>query len=85
VFFFFKQKPASEIYSGLVGWELCKKDSFLSRTNPPGADLNVAKQRPEGWGAEKPAINGQASNQSEARPHGRAFCVFIHEKLKHPE
>ncbi|WP_205948760.1 hypothetical protein, partial [Raoultella ornithinolytica] len=31
------------------------------------------------------AINGQASNQSEARPHGRAFCVFIHEKLKHPE
>ncbi|MFC3067556.1 hypothetical protein ACFH1Q_29560, partial [Raoultella ornithinolytica] len=31
------------------------------------------------------AINGQASNQSEARPHRRAFCVFIHEKLKHPE
>ena len=22
------------------------------------------------------AINGQASNQSEARPHGRAFCVL---------
>ncbi|MGO2253036.1 MAG: hypothetical protein ACTH6L_18575, partial [Raoultella ornithinolytica] len=23
------------------------------------------------------AINSQASNQSEARPHGRAFCVFV--------
>ncbi|HHJ4446475.1 TPA: hypothetical protein ACQJMR_002043, partial [Raoultella ornithinolytica] len=46
-------------------------------TNPPGADLNVAKQRPEGWRAGKPAINGQAPNQSEARPHGRAFCVFV--------
>ncbi|WP_413702802.1 hypothetical protein, partial [Raoultella ornithinolytica] len=42
-----------------------------------GADLNVAKQRPEGWRAGKPAINGQAPNQSEARPHRRAFCVFV--------
>ncbi|HHS9528724.1 TPA: hypothetical protein ACTW06_004735, partial [Raoultella ornithinolytica] len=49
----------------------------LSRTNSPGADLNVAKQRPEGWRAGKPAINGQAPNQSEARPHRRAFCVFV--------
>ncbi|WP_404655881.1 hypothetical protein, partial [Raoultella ornithinolytica] len=79
-----KKKPQSK------DWPFCficclSVRVSLSRTNPPGADLTVANQRPEGGRAEKPAINGQASNQSEARPHRRAFCVFIHEKLKHPE
>ncbi|HFP9252518.1 TPA: hypothetical protein ACTXAM_005683, partial [Raoultella ornithinolytica] len=79
-----EQKAQSKDWAFCFICCLSESDS-LSRTNPPGADLNVAKQRPEGWRAGKPAINGQASNQSEARPHGRAFCVFIHEKLKHPE
>ena len=49
----------------------------MSRTNPPGADLNVAKQRPEGWRAGKPAINGQASNtrRNLMRKHG-VFLFF---------
>ncbi len=29
-------------------------NALLSRTNPPGADLNVAKQRPGGWRAGRP-------------------------------
>ncbi|MGV4938646.1 hypothetical protein ACVCGZ_22735, partial [Serratia nematodiphila] len=48
-------------------------------TNPPGADLNVAKQRPEGGAGRTPAINCQASNKAES-PQG----FLLWEKWKIP-
>ncbi|MFS3894667.1 hypothetical protein ACLZTU_13530, partial [Raoultella ornithinolytica] len=72
-----EQKAQSKDWAFCFICCLSESDS-LSRTNPPGADLNVAKQRPEGWRAGKPAINGQASNtrRNLMRKHG-GFFVFL--------
>ena len=43
-----------EIEDKYIGEKGTPKRDAMSRTNPPGADLNVAKQRPGGWRAGRP-------------------------------
>ncbi|EPD1026169.1 hypothetical protein ACR568_004182, partial [Escherichia coli] len=69
-----KQKAQSE------DWAFCficclSVNTLPTRTNPPGADLNVAKQRPEGGGQD--ARHKLPDIKSSERPSERmAFLLF---------
>ena len=71
-----KAKGPVERLGLLLCYICCLPMSALrSRTNPPGADLNVAQQRPEGSGQDA-RHHSQASNKTKGSVGRPGFFVF---------
>ena len=77
--FFFKQKTASEIWYGLVGWEMCKRD----RPPPPPAPAPVQASAAPAPVHATPAAAAQAappvevSMQSASRYACRTLVTLL--------